>query len=160
MAGTPGAGISNVSATVSGPLGDDPATPNKGCAVSTLKMLQDTLRGELSRERAELRKEVSEALGGFTERITSPGVGLEKHSATTLQAVDTITTVQAAHGLRIQKIQEDTSSLGTRLPPPWRLGLQRWRPNSIQPNPRAAYRSRWKGGVPLTSLWAGGRPKP
>ena len=72
-------------------------------------MLQDTLHGELSRERAELRKEINGALKGVTARADAVEKGLEHHGNRTLQAVETLTAVQAE-----QRIN-DTAAWGQRL---------------------------------------------
>ena len=56
-------------------------SPNKrhcgGGETLTLQMLQQTLRGERSRERAELRKEINGALKGVTARVDAMEKGLE-----------------------------------------------------------------------------------
>ena len=81
----------------------------------SLQMLQDTLRGELSRERAEPRKEINRALKGVTARVDAIEKGLEQHGSRTLQAVETLTTLQAEQGEKIQTIITDTAALGQRL---------------------------------------------
>ena len=78
-------------------------------------MLQDTLRGELSRERAELRKEINGALTGVTARGDAIEKGLEQHRTRTLQAVETLRRVQAEQGLKLQNIVQDTASLGQQM---------------------------------------------
>ena len=101
--------------------GDTPMTPrpNKrhcgGGETLALQMLQDTLRGELSRERAELRNEINRALKGVTARVDAIEKGLQQHGSRTLQAVKTLTTLQAEQGEKIQTIITDTAVLGQRL---------------------------------------------
>ena len=93
--------------------------PNKrhcgGGETLALQMLQDTLRGELSRERAELRNEINRALKGVTARVDAIEKGLQQHGSRTLQAVKTLTTLQAEQGEKIQTIITDTAVLGQRL---------------------------------------------
>eukprot|EP00439_Symbiodinium_sp_Y106_P015315 s2603_g2.t1 len=120
LAGVPEAefvGISNFSATGGGP--NDPSSPNKrqctGGETLTLQMLRDTLRSELSRERAELRKEINGALKGVTARMDAIEKGLEHHGSRTLQAVETLSTAQAEHGVKLQAVAADTATLGQRI---------------------------------------------
>ena len=108
-----GSGISNFSATPSAQLGgEDPNSPNKRPCGGGETLTLQTLRGELSRERAEFRKEINNALAGATTRFTNLEQGLEQQGARTLQAVETITTTQAEQGLRHQRIQDD---IGARM---------------------------------------------
>ena len=78
-------------------------------------MLRDTLRSELSRERAELRKEINGALKGVTARMDAIEKGLEHHGSRTLQGVETLSTAQAEHGVKLQAVAADTATLGQRI---------------------------------------------
>ena len=112
-------GISNFSATGLGGDPNDPSSPSKrqctGGETLTLQMLQETLRRELSKERAELRKEINGALQGVSSRVDAMEKGLEYHGSRTLQAVETLTSVQAEQSAKIQAVAEDTAQLGLRM---------------------------------------------
>ena len=112
-------GISNFSATGLGRDPNDPSSPSKrqctGGETLTLQMLQETLRRELSKERAELRKEINGALQGVSSRVDAMEKGLEYHGSRTLQAVETLTSVQAEQSAKIQAVAEDTAQLGLRM---------------------------------------------
>ena len=113
-------GISDFSATATGGHPNDP--PNKRhCGrgkTLTLQMLQDTLRGEPRRERAELRKETNGALKGMTARVDAMEKILEQHGSRTLQAFETfetLTTAQAEQGEKIQAVITGAAALSQRL---------------------------------------------
>ena len=71
--------------------------------------------GEPSRERAELRKEINNALAGVNTRVIDLEQGLEQQGTRTLQAVGTMNTFQAEQRLPVQRIQDDIGARMTTL---------------------------------------------